>query len=88
MVFQLQIYISTCILFVATALFEYCYIIAMLRFPGVDMKDTFTEDGQNNNRKIMEKKFATGRSIDIQCIVLLTMLFAGFNIIYFVTICK
>ena len=71
MVFQLQIYISTCILFVATALFEYCYIIAMHRFPGVDINDTYTEDGQTNKRKIMESKFATARSIDMHCIVLL-----------------
>ena len=57
----------------------------MLRFPGVEIQDTYTEDGQTNKRKIMENKFATGRSIDMHCIVLLTMLFAGFNIIYFVT---
>ena len=58
----------------------------MLRFPGVEIQDTYTEDGQTNKRKIMENKFATGRSIDMHCIVLLSLLFAGFNIIYFVTI--
>ena len=86
--FQLQIYISTCILFVATALFEYCYIIAMLRFPGVEIQDTYTEDGQTNKRKIMENKLGTARSIDMQCLVFFTLLFVVLNMIYFVTINK
>ena len=82
MVFQLQIYISTCILFVAAALFEYCYIIAVLRFPGIEIEDT--EDGQTNERKIMKNKLTTAKSIDMLFLVLFTVIFVVFNIIYFV----
>ena len=82
MVFQLQIYISTCILFVAAALFEYCYIIAVLRFPGIEIEDT--EDWQTNERKIMKKKLATAKSIDMLFLVLFTVILVVFNIIYFV----
>ena len=82
LLFQLQIYISTCILFVAAALFEYCYIIAVLRFPGIEIEDT--EDGQTNERNIMKNKLATARSIDMLFLVLFTVIFVVFNIIYFV----
>ena len=82
MAFQLQIYISTCILFVAAALFEYCSIIAVLRFPGIEIEDT--EDGQTNERKIMKNKLATARSIDVLFLVLFTVILVVFNIIYFV----
>ena len=79
--FQLQIYISTCILFVAAALFEYCNIVAMLRFSGVEE----LED-ERIKKRIMENKLATMTSIDMHCMVLFIVLFAVFNITYFVTL--
>ena len=82
--FQLQIYISTCILFVAAALFEYCNIVAMLRFSGVEIKKD-SED-ERTKKRIMENKLATMTSIDMHCMVLFIVLFAVFNITYFVTL--
>ena len=85
LVFQLQIYICTCIVFVATALFKYCYIVAMLRFSGAEIGED-SEDRQTKKRKIVEKKLATTTSIDIHCLVLFNTLFAVFNLIYFAKI--
>ena len=84
MVFQLQIYICTCILFVAAALFEYCYIVAMLRFSSDKIEDS--EDEQTKKRKMIENMRVTMTSIDMHCIVLFNTLFAVFNITYFVTL--
>ena len=84
LLFQLQIYISTCILFVAAALFEYCNIVAMLRFSGVEIKED-SED-ERTKKRIMENKLATMTSIDMHCMVLFIVLFAVFNITYFVTL--
>ena len=84
MAIQLQVYISACILFVAGALFEYCSIITMLRAPinvennlrGVLIKE----------RQITKNRLSTARFIDMSSIVIFTMLFVVFNVIYFICV--
>ena len=73
---------TACILFVVGALFEYCIIVAMLRFPIDDEKDL---DGVPvRERQITKNRLSTAGFIDMFCIVLFTTLFAVFNMNYFI----
>ena len=96
----MQIYISTCILFVTAALFEYCGIIAMLRFP-IDLNEENPEDVlieespvESNGikkrltieRQIKKNRLSRAGFLDMCCMVIFTIFFAHFNVIYFVIV--
>ena len=82
MVSQLQVYISTCILFVTAALFEYCSIIAMLRFP-VNHNEEDPEGAQAKEEEKTKNRLSRGIYIDMCSMITLTILFICFNVNYF-----
>ena len=82
---QVQIYISTCILFVTASLFEYCCIIAMLRFP-INHDEEGDPGVMTKEQQINRKRLTRAGLIDMCCIIIFTIFFIHFNVNYFVIV--
>ena len=72
-------------MFVSSALVEYFSIIAMLRFP-INHNVEDPADALTNEQKIYKKRLSAAVLIDMCSMVLFIVLFALFNITYFVTV--
>ena len=77
-------YISICILFVSAALFEYCSIIGMLRYPINHHPLDSAKERLIKKRRVKKNRLSRAGFIDMCSMVIFAMFFAHFNVNYFV----